>query len=49
MFNSKLVILPSANDINKKRIFRARNYHNKDLVHKPGVVRMIHTEIISRA
>ena len=40
VFNNKLVMLPCLNDINKKRNFRVRNHHNKDLVHKYGVVKI---------
>ena len=41
VFNNKLVMLPCPNDINKKRNFRGRNHHKKDLVHKQGVVKII--------
>ena len=41
VFNNKLVMRPCLNDINKKRNFRVRNHHNKDLVHKQGVVKII--------
>ena len=36
VFNSKFVMLPCLNDINKKRNFRVRNHHNKDLVQTGG-------------
>ena len=41
VFNNKLFMLPCLNDINKKWNFRVRNHHNKDLVHKHGVVKII--------
>ena len=41
MFNNKLVMLPCLNDIDKKRNVRVKNHHNKDLVHKQGVFKII--------
>ena len=41
VFNNKLIMLPCLNDINKKRNFRVSNHHNKDLVHKQVVIKII--------
>ena len=41
MFNNKLIVLPGLNSISKKWNFRVGNDHNKNLVDRQGVVKII--------
>ena len=41
MFNNKLIVLPGLNNISRKWNFRVRNHHNKNLVDRQGVVKII--------